>query len=209
MLAAPLVSQAAPPIQILAGAGLATPMAPDGFDEQWDAGVDVAAGVSVRLVPRMSIRVVGSWASMPFDERRFAAGIVDEAVGTGMPPDEARQIDTSVSGGEFRQRSLGGELKLATMAGLPVVPYLFGGVGVTRVSLENATITIRGPDRAPLVRTVREDRETQRMVTLGAGADFGLWEPVSLFGELRYVVILNDADDTGYAVTRGGILIGL
>ena len=32
---------------------------------------------------------------------------------------------------------------------------------------------------------------------------------VSLFGEFRYALIFNDADDTEYTVTRVGVLVGL
>lgn len=206
---APRVVQASPPIQLLAGAGLAMPKAPDAFDEQWDSGLDVAAGISVPLTSRLNVRGVFSYSSMPLDAAGFAAGIAAEARAAGMSAADAGRIETGIDGGEFRRLSVAGELKLATMHGVPVSPYLFGGGGVTRVSLEEAMISIQLPDSVPVVRTIREDRETRRSVAFGAGVDFDLWDFVMLFGEFRYQLVLNDADDTGFAVARAGVLIGL
>ena len=144
----------------------------------YGAGFGGGAHLDVEFA-MLSLRLSGDYLSFSPDNDKYRQGL-ESVIGTA-----AGQF--TVSGGGITVLSGNINAKMAILP-LPLIkPYLTGGIGLARLSVEDANITQNG---AVTKSFPGFSSDTKTMFNLGAGVDGSIG--VTLFLEVKYTWVMTD-----------------
>lgn len=161
---------------------------PEPLKDVYGAGFGGGAHLDLDLLV-LSLRLSGDYISFSPDNNKYLAVI------NSIPGVNASALD----GGRLSIISghVNGKLPLLPV---PVIsPYVTGGVGLSRISVDDVKVTVNGvPVTAPA-----PSPETKTTINLGAGLDLKLG--IALFIEARYTWIFTEGETSTYVPVTLGI----
>jgi opacity protein-like surface antigen len=175
-----------PEPKIFLGGGFAAPVDPAAFTDGWGLGYGGRMGLGLGLTPALTIVGAIDYNYFGFDEDAFPS--------------------VSIDGGDLSTFYLSGEMRLNILAvpGSPVDPYLLGGVGYLRQSLDEPTVT-GGSAAFPF----SSDAENAFGFHIGGGVQLNLPVFADIFVEALYLVGFRSGDNTAFIPVRAGVSLDL
>jgi opacity protein-like surface antigen len=190
---------------ILFNGGYSLPQKPDIFKDVWNNGFNVGGGVGYRFVSWLTVQGLVNYDRFSIDENGVS-NLFEEEFGVGL---SGLDLGLDFQGGQISLLSLTGEVKASFVADpSKVSPYVVGGGGVGRLSIDDATVAISFLGER-LEETLEGESETKAMATVGGGVDIPIGGRIAVFVEGRYHLVFTSEERTDFAGFRGGVRLGL
>lgn len=163
-----------------AHAGISIAMFPKPADEYYGFGWGFGAHGDVNLMKNLGLRLNFDYHMFASDKGAFK--FTDEATGAPVTGVTVEGANASIIG--ITVNGLG-KLPLGT-----VTPYGLLGFGIHMLSVSDMELSYQGQSQ-----TVKmDDTETKFGINFGAGAEFAISKKVTLFGEVKYVLIFSSEE---------------
>jgi hypothetical protein len=211
--------------RLIAGGNLSLPVAPDLLKNGWNGGFGMAGGFGFKLLPTLEIQGVMSYDRFPLDKERITGhGVPSNSSSRdmdapflslfGVDPDLIPSpfediFEYDVSGFSEEILSFSCELRFSFAGERRLTPYVLGGGGVTRFSVDTGTRSTAILGMFVSEYTLEGISETAPHLAFGCGVDIRASSRFVILGEVRYQITFTDGENTGHATVRGGVRIGL
>lgn len=172
------------------GLGPAFPISPEGFTDLWNAGPTVGTGISYALTPVLAAMVILDFGMFTLNENKALR--------------QSGFTIGDIAGGRITILSGTANLKATVLPDATGIrPYVFGGVGIYRMSVGDAGLRFNGEPYD--IGFVVPESETTQMLQVGLGLDIPAGGKVELFIEGRYVIGFTEGDSRTTIPVRFGI----
>jgi hypothetical protein len=171
--------------------GVSFPSQPSVFSDYWKMGFNFGASLGYALSPFLTIGGSFDYNNFAFDEEGFLKNL--GASGYGI----------TVSGASASIISVMGNLKVS-LTPASVSPYFFGGLGFSRISLSDATISGGGESA-----TVKFGSNSVFSVLFGAGLDIPAGKATKVFLQGAYGIGFKENGNTNYLPVKFGVALKL
>ncbi len=175
------------------GGGLSVPSAPDIFSDYWQTGFNFTGGIGYPVTPSVAVLGTVGYNAHPFDEDGFLSDIGLSGYGV------------DVDGGKATLLTVFAALRVnlvSPQAEAVASPFFFGGIGMTRLSLSDVSVSYLGQSYG-----LDGPSETALGVGFGGGVDMRVAANVYLFVQGLYSIGFTDDESTHAFPISVGILI--
>jgi opacity protein-like surface antigen len=189
ILAIPAIAQQYDHPTYYVNTGLAVPSTPTEFSDYWKTGFNIGGGVGFPISENASFIGNLLYSRFGFDGEKFMA---DNGFGG---------YGLEIDGGNANIITISGDFRFV-LGSKPnkVTPYLTGGAGLFRISINEATMSYQGQSE-----TVRSSTETKVGLNMGAGLNIALTPQTSLQLGVKYVLGFTKGENTGYFPLQIGL----
>lgn len=178
-------------ISLKLGGGGAAPLTPSNFKDNWKLGLGGGAGLDI-ILPGIAIEGEIDYFKYAVDS--------DKLIKTY----GATVSGLTVSGGSVSTLSITGNLKLFLLPKIsPVRIYLFGGGGLTSMTVEDTKMSYMG-----MSQSITGTTESKPCAQGGGGIQISLGS-LGIFGEAKYLAIFTQDNTTASAVVMAGLVFSL
>ena len=180
---------------IYVGGGMAIPMSPQLFSDNWKIGFGGTGSVGFEISPVIEIGGTFAYNSNSFDEDKFLESII-------LPP--GARVD--ITGAKFKAMEFLGYGKYTFATGeSPFKPYLKASAGVAKLSRDLTTLVADTSGVEIARETIPEVAVTDFTLGFGAGVAYMFSPTAGVWLDAQYLVIMTEGESTAYLPLRAGL----
>jgi len=189
---------------------------PDNFENYWDPGINIGAGLEYGFTRNLSLRADFSYSHFTFNPdpiRRIIEDGYRETEQLALQQGDTidiRIVDFEVYRGAVNIYTASLTAKASLPLGI-ITPYLVGGGGYMHIEQEPIELSnLVDPIELGFSFSFRipEDKSDSFMGIAGGGISFNLAQNIHPFFEGNYLLGATEGDDTIYYSFRGGFIFG-
>ena len=184
----PVVAFSETPLKFGAGpqVGLSFSSFPDVVKDYYGSGIGFGAHGDMEIMKYIAVRLNLDYHMFGFNSDKFAQQLAQA--------NNVNAGDIKVDGGSAKifGITLNGLGKIPTAS--PVTPYGLFGFGIHANSISDLSVSYRGQPQPQLTR--KFEGETKFGINFGAGAEFKVSKLVTLFFDIKYVIIFTSDNST-------------
>jgi Outer membrane protein beta-barrel domain len=198
-----VLSQASGQVKFVGGVhgGLGFSSFPKPANDYYGSGFLFGAHGEIALVKFLTLRLNIDYASFPSDKTKLAQ-LLAQSNGVAASDIVFSGLNTT----DFSVFLDG--LVTLPIQGSRITPYGLAGLGLNFLSASDGTLTYQGVAQ-PQATIKASESATKFGINFGAGSQFSLARTISLFIEVKYVLIFTDVANTSYIPIVVGVSFGV
>jgi opacity protein-like surface antigen len=199
----PVVAFSATPLKFGAGpqVGLSFSSFPDPAKDWYGTGIGFGAHGDMEIIKYVGIRLNLDYHMFGANTDKIAEQITQELVHQGY----------NVRAGDIKVEGLSAKVLGITINGLgkiptasPLTPYGLLGFGIHSISISDPKVTVQNQ----AVQAGKPEGETKFGINFGAGTEFGVSKLVTLYFDIKYVIIFTSDNSTKHIPLTVGATFG-